>query len=289
MCDTVMSGGMPRKAGRIIMKRIHMVVRTAAAFAFGTHIMQMNPRAGAENRQEIVVVGGVAGYECRGAALSSGAHIDMWTNRPEDAICSCRYLFTVVTPAKYRGKMFYVHDVGPALRPPSPGRLFRPGTRYRFKMTIDSTAEHSPWLGSVRLLPGVAREVSITKEEADAQWAEFEKREAFLRSRMAGARRRMEREDVEDDYRESLRKDNESCEAEIRYLEDKRKSITEELREATDDFPDIYELKWKLAEEDGWKSVPRVDDVDAGGEPDDGKKDTSPSSGDDTQKTAPQE
>jgi hypothetical protein len=53
------------------MKRNHVLVMTAAVGVLGASMLPLHAKAVADDRQEIVVVGGVAGYECRGVVANN--------------------------------------------------------------------------------------------------------------------------------------------------------------------------------------------------------------------------
>jgi hypothetical protein len=189
--------------------------------------------------QTIEVVGVLAGYEGPVTVLSTGQSVPTFTIDPADASCSCKYLFSVLTPTNLTGRFFFVRDQTPIVK--HPDRVFKPATRYRFQLKV--VDGDSPFIGTVPNCICV-KEAPVSSEEIEARLNILREREAFLMKQLAAGNRILEK-DLTNDRREGIEKWMRETKDALRAVADRRAKVAALPTTTTNNYPDVLDLKWE--------------------------------------------
>ncbi|MBU4459824.1 MAG: hypothetical protein KJ579_04590, partial [Verrucomicrobia bacterium] len=238
------------------MKRLLMFLGVSALLTSCAHIPQATTVPLIREPESVDVVAVLAGYHST-MHLSTGQRIYTFTMDTNDACCSDTFLFSVLTPTNLTGRYFLVRDIhGPLVR--HPALLFKPVTRYHLKVRVSEP--NSPLIGSCHIEHGV-REAPISKEEADSRLMQLNEDEAFTKQQITRGKVLLKRKDLSANQRARCEESTSNREKHLRYIETTKKTIADLLKNARDDYPDVYDLKWKALEDEGWKSIPRAEGV----------------------------
>lgn len=205
---------------------------------------------------ETNVIAVMVGY-CESMKLSTGQDVEFFTPCPTNA-WGDEFLFSVLVPKDLRGRYFIVRDrAGPMNH--NPGRIFKFGTRYRF--TVNTNILISPYYGDTYMLVerGV-KEAPVTKEEVDAYVEQLDSDISSCTGTIAMLDKRL-KDNGQSKYWDKYQKSKTNAEKRIIFLVSLKNKAFELLNQATDNYADVFDLKWQALAEEGWNSIPRVSET----------------------------
>ncbi len=211
-----------------------------------------------DKEEKVSVIAVLTGY-LGSMPISTGEHISIFTPNPSSASGSF-FLFSILTPAENKGQFFLIEEaIGPRVKDQT--RLFKLGTRYRFK--VSKAILFNPNDPSKRdIVDENVREAPVTKEEVDIFVESLNEEIAFYEKRIAECKKRLDMTSSEkkrDIFRNSLVADK----ANLLRRETLKKNAVVLLQTARDDFPKVLDMKEIALNEEGWKDVPRKTDIES--------------------------